>query len=142
MWVVYNGPMLELGRSKWIPVREDGKVLKVNGETQKRLVTETVTRVTRHTYGHNSSKRYNRKLVVSMGAGDVITIRPIGLRDPDTKVSGTVWDIYRMLMNQKAFKAMAVKRAERIAKQKAAKERRAIAAADRRIRLAAKTNRR
>lgn len=133
--------MLELGRNKWVPIREDGKVLKVDGVTQKRLVTESVTRVTRHTYGHNSSKRYNRKLVVSMGAGDVITIRPIGLRDPDTKVSGTVWDIYRMLMNQKAFKAMAQKRAEKIAKQKAAKESRAIAAADRRIRLAAKANR-
>lgn len=131
--------MLELGRNKQVPVFKDGKVVKVEGVTQKRSVTEVLTRVTRHSYGHNS--RYNRKLVVQMGAGDTITIKPLGMRAPESKVTGTVWDIYRMLINRRAFTTMAAKRSERLAKQKASKERRAVAAADRRISKHAKAHR-
>lgn len=131
--------MLEMGRSKWIPVRKGKEVVRVNGETQKRLVNETVVRVTRDAYGHN--RKYTRKLVVELGGGDTVTIRPLGMRAPGTKVTATVYDIYRMIINRRAFTEMAQKRAEKLAKQKAAKERRNIAAADKRIRLKARENR-
>lgn len=124
--------MIEIGRTK-IVRRKSQKT----GEITEKVVPDRLMRVTRDAYGHTGKKR---RMVVILEGKDLITIKPLKTR-AGLAVSGNVWDIYYMLMRGQAQKRQLEKAREKQARMKAARERRQIADADRRIRLAARRER-
>lgn len=123
--------MIEIGKVKVVRRKS-----KSTGEVTEKVTNAVVRRITRNAYGHNGRRR---KLVVTLEGNDLITIKPVKSRTE--AFSGNVWDIYYMLVRGQALKKQLEKAREKQARMKAARERRQIANADKRIRLAARKER-
>lgn len=92
----------------------------LTGKTEEKLCEETVQRLTRDEYGHNS--KYSRKLIVTLHAPDTITIKPQGFRSDVLAVTANIGEVYKTLLQRKLM-LQALEKAR--AKKEATKEARA-----------------
>lgn len=101
------------------------------GLPEEKLCEETVQRLTRDEYGHNS--KYSRQLVVTLHAPDVITIKPQGFRNEALAVTANIGEVYKTLLARKHMVAALAKARERKEASKVARARRARSAKERRF---------
>jgi hypothetical protein len=136
--------MIEIGKTKIIAVRVKGPNGKLTikrtaeGSPETKVATSDVWRQTRDTLGGQYGRDKHRKLVVGLVAVDQLVLYPKGTRQ---EVRLNLKDIYAWGLRNRALRAQLERARERKEKLKVSRERRAIAAADRRIRLAAKSQR-
>ncbi len=106
------------------------------GEPLELLIEDSVSRLTEHNYGHNS--KYSRKLIVTLGAPDTITIKPKGFRADALIVTANIGELYKMLLARRcAVEALVKARAKKEAN-KEARARRARYAQERRFKASLK----
>lgn len=133
---VYSLRMIEIGKTRIVPVRtkSGGKLFTVYDEQDKpvtKVVASEVCRVTRETLGGNFGTDQNRRLVVSLKAGDILSLRPQGTRQ---EVTVALKDVYRWAIQARANRALLEKaRAAKARKQELRIERKR-AAEDRKLR--------
>ncbi len=136
--------MIEIGKVKIVPVRAKGKDGKLHakqgadGLPETKVVNADVWRQTRDTLGGQYGRDRGRKLVVGLVAIDQLVLYPKGTRQ---EVRVNLTDIYAWALRNRANRAQLERARDRKDKLKATRERRSIAAADRRIRLAARASR-
>ena len=117
--------MIEIGHTK-IVRRKSRKT----GLVTEKVTNAIVRRVTRNTYGHTGKER---KLVLTLEGVDLITIKP--LKSRTESFSGSVWDIYYMLVRGQALKRQLDKAREKKERMKLNAQRRRVADSDRRLRM-------
>ena len=137
--------MVEIGKSKIVPVRtrvkgKDGKVafhkvIGADGQPETKVINADVWRVCRDTLGGQFGRDKHRKLVVGLVGVDQIVLYPQGTRQ---EVRVNLKDIFTWALRNRALRSQLERARERKDKLKASRERRAIAAVDRRIRLKAR----
>lgn len=101
------------------------------GKREEKLVEDSVQRMTRDSYGHNS--KYTRKLVVTLHAPDTITIKPVGFRTDALVVTANVGEVYKTLLARKHMVAALAKAREAKEKRKDVRARKARYAKERRF---------
>lgn len=121
--------MIEIGSTRIIPVRRrQGRhlvpVLGPDGQPETRPVASEVLRVTRDTLGGHFGRDRNRKLVVGLRNGDLLSLRPQGTRQ---EVQVPLADVYAWALRSRALNAQLKKARERKAQldQKRAERRQA-----------------
>lgn len=133
--------MLEIGKTKIVTVRTKGKDGKLHikhgpdGQPEVKVVNADVWRQTRNVLGGCYGRDKHRKLVVGLVAVDQLVLYPKGTRQ-DVRVN--LKEVYAWALRSRALTAQLERARERKAKLKDARIRRSIAAADRRLRKAAK----
>jgi len=139
--------MIEIGKTKIVPVRhrvvKDGKatfhkVVGPDGQPEVKVVNADVWRICRDTLGGMYGRDKHRKLVAGLVAVDQLVLYPQGTRQ---EVRVNLKDIFTWALRNRANRAQLERARERKDKLKAAKERRSIANADRRLRLASRKER-
>jgi len=116
--------MIEIGQSKTVVLRKRDKhthklVPVLDPQTNEpltKIVSSEVTRATRNKLGGSFGPDGKRRLVVKLGAGDVIIMWPQGTRQ---KVTLELKKVYQYALHMRAL----VKLAERARERKAAKQR-------------------
>jgi hypothetical protein len=106
------------------------------GKPEEKLREETVQRLTRDDYGHNS--KYSRRLVVTLHAPDTITIKPQGFRTEALTVTANIGEVYKTLLARKHMVAALAKAREKKEANKEARARKARYAKERRFRASLK----
>lgn len=121
--------MIEIGSTRIIPVRRrQGRhlvpVLGPDGQPETRPVASEVLRVTREVLGGHFGLDRNRKLVVGLRNGDLLSLRPQGTRQ---EVQVPLADVYAWALRSRALNAQLKKARERkaILDQKRAERRQA-----------------
>jgi hypothetical protein len=137
--------MIEIGKTKIVPVRtrikgKDGKVafckvIGADGQPETKVINADVWRVCRDVLGGQFGRDKHRKLVVGLVGVDQIVLYPQGTRQ---EVRVNLKDIFTWALRNRALRSQLERARERKDKLKAVRERRSIAAADRRIRLKAR----
>lgn len=134
--------MIEIGSSKLVTVKvknvRTGKLepkLGCNGEPVRKIKESNVWRVTRETLGGHFGVDRNRKLVVGLVSHDQIVFRPQGTRQ---EVRINIVDAYRIAVQRRAGILLLERARERKAAKQRQREARAIARADRKLRLEAR----
>ena len=136
--------MIEIGKQKIVSVRckgANGKIqVKVgpDGQPETKLASSDVWRVARNPLGGQFGRDKHRPLVAGLVAIDQLVLYPKGTRQ---EVRVNLVDIYGWALRNRAQRAQLERARERKDKLKITRERRSIAAADRRIRLAARKDR-
>lgn len=132
--------MIELGKSKIVPVkrcvRKDGKptfykVVGTNGEIETKCVNDEVWRICREPIGPQFGRDKRRKLCAGLVAIDQLVLYPQGTRQ---EVRVNLVDVYAWALRSRAQRAQLETARERKLKLKAARIKRQIAAADRKLR--------
>lgn len=133
--------MIEIGKIKIVPVRKrvaaEGKVtfyksIGPDGQPETKVSADEVWRQTREELGGQFGRDRKRKLVVGLVAVDQLVLYPKGTRQ---EVRVNLSDIYLWALRNRALRAQLERAREKKERLKARRERRAIAAADRRLRL-------
>lgn len=134
--------MIEIGKTKLVPVRrrvkgKDGKVtfykvIGADGQPEVKVTTDEVWRQTRETLGGQHGRDKHRVLVAGLVAVDQLVLYPKGTQQ---EVRVNLKDIYLWAMRNRALRAQLERARKKKEQIKARKERRAIASADRRLRL-------
>lgn len=137
--------MIEIGTTKLVTVRvkdkRTGKLvpkLGEDGKPEQKLKESYVWRVTRETLGGNFGLDRNRRLVVGLVSPDQIVFRPQGTRQ---EVRINIFDAYRIAIQRRANIAALERARERKEAKQRQRESRAIARADRKLRLQARAQR-
>ena len=136
--------MNEIGKARIVTVRvkgDDGK-LRVktgpSGQPEVKIVAGDIWRQTRNTLGGQFGRDKHRKLVVGLVAVDQLALYPKGTRQ---EVRVNLKDIYAWALRSQALRTLLERARAKKERIKASRERRAIAAADRRLRLQARKER-
>lgn len=134
--------MLEIGKTKIVPVRKrvkasNGKltfykVIGSDGQPETKVITDEVWRQTREELGGHFGRDKHRKLVAGFVGVDQLVLYPKGTRQ---EVRANLKDIFLWAMRNRAQRAQLERARDKKDKRKLAKERRAVAATDRRLRL-------
>ena len=131
--------MIELGKPKTVPVRrrvmKDGKpsfykVIGANGQIETKSINDEVWRISREPLGPQFGRDKRRKLVAGLVAIDQLVLYPSGTRQ---EVRINLVDIYAWALRNRAQRAQLETARERKLKLKAARIRRQIASADRKL---------
>ena len=135
--------MIEIGKLKRMPVmRGFGKtataVRDTYGEPVTKMVPSEVWRITRGALDGHFCRDKNRRLIVGLLNGDVLSLRPEGRLRRTAEVTVTLADIYSFCLRTQAMNKQLEKARTRKAKFIILRERRRVAAADRRLSQAAK----
>lgn len=136
--------MIEIGKTRIVPVRVKGKDRKLHikkgpdGQPETKVVTDEVWRQTRDELGGHFGRDKRRKLVVGLVAVDQLVLYPKGTRQ---EVRVNLKDIFMWALRNRALRAQLERAREKKEQLKARRERRSIAAAERRIRLQARKER-
>lgn len=114
--------MIEIGQNKTVMLRKRDKATRkllpvldpVTQEPVTQVISSEVTRVTRNKLGGHFGRDKHRKLVIKLGAGDVLIMWPQGTRQ---KVSIEIVKVYAQALRYKALTTLAEKaRARKAAK--------------------------
>ena len=139
--------MIEIGKPKIVPVRRRVKgasklsfykVVGTNGEVETKSVNEEVWRICREPLGGQFGRDKRRKLVVGLVAVDQLVLYPQGTRQ---EVRVNLSDIYLWGLRARANRAQLETARERKLKRMAARARRQIANADRKLKAQLKRER-
>lgn len=128
--------MIEIGtyRTKQVRVKigkQFQRLFDAGGSPVTKIVQQEVTRCTHGTLDGTFGRDRGRKLVVKLCAGDVICIWPKGTRQ---KYCIGIKDLFCTLIRNSVLKAQLEKARERKAKKQAARERRRLDYAERKLR--------
>lgn len=122
--------MIEIGRTRSVAVRRKvaGR-LQPTGETK--IVSRQIWAVTKDELGGHFGPDARRKLIVGLTDGDVLVMYPKGTRQ---RVSATLKDVYRFLIQCRANRTQLEKARERKARLAEQRDRRNREAAEKRLR--------
>lgn len=128
--------MIEIGKTRQIVIRtkRGGKLVPVHDAQDRpltRIVAAEVQRVTRENLGGMFGPDANRRLVVGLRAGDLLTLRPQGTRQ---EVAVSLKDVYRWALQARANRQLLERARDAKARKDAARIERRRAAADRKLR--------
>lgn len=135
--------MIEIGKTKIVPVRARGKDGKLHiqrgpdGQPETKTVSADVWRETRETLGGNYGKDKRRKLVVGLVGIDQLVLYPKGTRQ-EYRVN--IKDIFAWAVRSRALRAQlerARERKDKLAQRRATKR---LDSAERRLREKAKAD--
>ena len=135
--------MLEIGELKTVPVlkgfgKNAVRVTDADGEVVTRQVPTETWRVTRGKLDGHFCRDKNRRLIIGLLNGDVLSLRPEGRTKRTSEVTVTLQDVYSYCLRNRALKHQLEKARTRKAKLADIRSRRRIADADRRMTQRAK----